>query len=199
MKRRLRWGWVIWGNKGQSGRRVLKSPVEALVKNKKVNCLWCLMSGEGKKSRTDSYLCLWISYWAKEHRFLSLQLMLYRKEGFRIKRIPRDCLIRVTHTSSWHPGSFTTHAQVPLGHGRVHPKPHRLWQPLLLSTVTRSRVLGLSSSAVPAEACTRVPRQVWRRRCLPICSASCRCGQAQTCLQRCTSVCRMSFSDVWLL
>lgn len=66
------------------------------------------------------------------------------------------------------------------------PKPHILCDSL--STVTRSRVLELRSGVVPAEESSRTPRQVCRTRWLPICSAPCRHGQVQGCLQRCTSV-----------
>lgn len=66
------------------------------------------------------------------------------------------------------------------------PKPHILCDSL--STVTRSRVLELRSGVVPAEESSRIPRQVCRTRWLPICSAPCRRGQVQGCLQRCTSV-----------
>lgn len=137
---------------------------------------------------------------SKRNWVLVLTPNALQKKQFCIKRMLKQCLLQVPCSSSWHPGCFTSHAHVPvscllpLWTQRGNPKP-----PSGCASLSPPLHSGLGQRVGRSVQCG--PRRGEQKGpCVgkgwpPSCSALCRRGQLQTCLQRCTSVWRTPFSD----
>lgn len=91
----------------------------------------------------------------------------------------------VPHSSSWHPGCFTTHAHVPPGHGGATKTPYTLWQPLHSDTEQGS------GTTIRRGACRgeqQDPQAGLQDEVAAHLLGSLQAWEVQGCLQRCTSV-----------